>query len=185
MCYEKSLNPPFVSSNPYVVYPRIKRSLQYIRAIVFISGMVWTCFYPGNRLHAASLKVGLVMDDFGMHDRSYNQLAYQGLVQAEKELGIKGSAVSVAKEEDYPKIIGRYVQGGYELVIGNGVLMKQAFIEASQRFPGTKISFDRCWIGRSPESWFSRVFLTAGFLFGRFTGRDACPGSKHTLSNSA
>ena len=106
--------------------------------MVFISVMVWICFYPGNRLHAVSLKVGLVMDDFGMHDRSYNQLAYQGLVQAEKELGIKGSAVSAAKEEDYSKIIGRYVQGGYELVIGNGVLMKQAFIEASQRFPGTK-----------------------------------------------
>ena len=67
--------------------------------MVFISVMVWICFYPGNRLHAVSLKVGLVMDDFGMHDRSYNQLAYQGLVQAEKELGIKGSAVSAAKED--------------------------------------------------------------------------------------
>ena len=121
-----------------MVYPRIKRSLQYLRAIVFISVMVWICFYHVNPLHAVSLKVGLVMYDFGGHDRSYNQLAYQGLVQAEKELGIKGTAVSAAKEEDYSKIIGRYVQGGYELVIGNGVLMKQAFIEASQRFPGTK-----------------------------------------------
>ena len=69
-----------------MVYPRIKRSLQYLRAIVFISVMVWICFYPVNPLHAVSLKVGLVMDDFGGHDRSYNQLAYQGLVQAEKEL---------------------------------------------------------------------------------------------------
>ena len=84
MCYEKSLNPPFVSSKPYVVYPRIKRSLQYLPAMICISVMVWTFFYPGNRLHAVSLKVGLVMDDFGGHDRSYNQLAYQGLVQAEK-----------------------------------------------------------------------------------------------------
>ena len=84
-----------------MVYPRIKRSLQYLRAMVFISVMVWTCFYPENRLHAVSLKVGLVMDDFGMHDRSYNQLAYQGLVPAERELGIKGSAVFAAKEEEY------------------------------------------------------------------------------------
>ena len=102
-----------------MVYPRINNSLHYLTAMICISVMVWTCFYPGNPLHAVSLKVGLVMDDFGMHDRSYNQLAYQGLVQAEKELGIKGSAVSAAKEEDYSKIIGRYVQGGYELVIGN------------------------------------------------------------------
>ncbi len=106
--------------------------------MVSISVMVCICFCPGNPLHAVSLKVGLVMDDFGGHERSYNQLAYQGLVQAEKELGIKGSAVSAAKEKDYSKIIGNYVQGGYELVIGNGVLMKQAFIEASQRFAGTK-----------------------------------------------
>ena len=140
VCYEKSLNPPFVSSNPYVVYPSIKISLHYLPAMIFISVMVWTCFYPGNPLHAVSLKVGLVMDDFAKHDRSYNQLAYQGLVRAEKELGIKGSAVSAAKEEDYSKIIGNYVQGGFELVIGNGVLMKQAFIEASQRFPRIKPS---------------------------------------------
>ena len=66
--------------------------------MVFISVMVWIWFYSVNPLHAVSLKVGLVMDDFGRYDRSYNQLSYRGLVQAEKELGIKGSAVSAAKE---------------------------------------------------------------------------------------
>ncbi len=119
--------------------------------MVFISVMVWTFFYPGNRLHAVSLKVGLVMDDFGGHDRRFNQLAYHGLVQAEKELGIKGSAVSAVKEEDFSKIIGRYVKGGYELVIGNGVLMKQAFIEASQRFPGTKFVLTDVKLGIFPN----------------------------------
>ena len=89
LCDEKTLNPSFVSSNPYVVYPRTINSLHYLLSMIFISVMVWTSFYPGTPLHAASLKVGLVMDDFGGHDRNYNQLAYQGLVQAEKELGIK------------------------------------------------------------------------------------------------
>ena len=52
-------------------------------------------------LYGAPLKVGLVKDYARLNDRSFNQLTYQGLVQAEKELGIRGTAVVAKKDSDY------------------------------------------------------------------------------------
>ncbi len=89
-------------------------------------------------LYGAPLKVGLVKDYARLNDRSFNQLTYQGLVQAEKELGIRGTAVVAKKNSDYLFNMQRYARGGYDLVIGVGVFMTEAIKDAAVQFPGTK-----------------------------------------------
>ena len=89
-------------------------------------------------LYGAPLKVGLVKDYARLNDRSFNQLTYQGLVQAEKELGIRGTAVVAKKDSDYLINMQRYARGGYDLVIGVGVFMTEAIKDAAVQFPGTK-----------------------------------------------
>jgi len=47
------------------------------------------------------IKVGLVTDIGGLNDRSFNQLAYQGLQRAKKELGVDIRVVTSKQNSDY------------------------------------------------------------------------------------
>ncbi len=87
---------------------------------------------------AVPLKVGLVADYAGLNDRSFNQITYEGLVQAEKELSIKGTAVVAKNNTDYLPNMVRFARGGYDLVIGVGFFMTDAIKEAAQQYPETK-----------------------------------------------
>ena len=102
-------------------------------------------------LFAAQLKVGLVADYAGLNDRSFNQITYEGLVQAEQELGIKGTAVVAKSGSDYLPNMVRFARGGYDLVIGVGFLMTDAIKEAAQQYPDTKFLLIDMPIGGVPN----------------------------------
>ena len=50
---------------------------------------------------AKSIKVGLVTDIGGLNDRSFNQLANEGLQRAVKDLGIQGRVLISKQNSDY------------------------------------------------------------------------------------
>ena len=50
---------------------------------------------------ANQLKVGLITDLGQLNDRGFNQLAYQGLKQAQRELGVKGRVIQSASAADW------------------------------------------------------------------------------------
>ena len=50
---------------------------------------------------AKKLKVGLVTDIGGLNDRSFNQLANEGLEKAKSELGIDGRVLTSKANSDY------------------------------------------------------------------------------------
>src|SRR3954462_10546669 len=64
------------------------------------------------------IKVGLVTDIGGLNDRSFNQLAYQGLTQSEKTLGIQGRVLPSHANSDYIPNLSTLAQQHYDLVIG-------------------------------------------------------------------
>ena len=55
----------------------------------------------GETTAAKAIKVGLVTDIGQLNDRGFNQLAYEGLKRAERELGVEGSVVESASAADY------------------------------------------------------------------------------------
>ncbi len=87
---------------------------------------------------AFALKVGLVTDTGGLNDRSFNQMAYQGLQQAEKQLGVDISVVQSKAQGDYVPNLTRFAQQKYDLVIAVGFLMHDAVEQVSKEFPDTK-----------------------------------------------
>ena len=48
-----------------------------------------------------AIKVGIVTDIGGLNDRSFNQLANEGLERAKSELGIEGRALTSKSNADY------------------------------------------------------------------------------------
>ena len=104
--------------------------------IILILGFF--CMILHTSLYAASIKVGLVMDDALLNDRIINEGAYNGLVQSEKKLGIRGTAVKAKNEADYLNLMNRFALAGYDLIIGVGHHMAGAAKESAGKFPQTK-----------------------------------------------
>ncbi|MEN8149457.1 MAG: BMP family ABC transporter substrate-binding protein [Planctomycetota bacterium] len=84
------------------------------------------------------VRVALVLSVGGLGDRSFNDLAYAGLVRAERELGVEGALgepVDHAEDEAY---LAFYAERGYDLVVAVGYLMTSKLERVAPRYPDTE-----------------------------------------------
>lgn len=89
---------------------------------------------------AAPLKVGLITDLGQLNDRGFNQLAYQGLKQAQRELGVEGRVIQSASAADYVPSMAKLAREGYDLIVAVGYAQGDAVATAAKRFPGTRFA---------------------------------------------
>jgi basic membrane protein A and related proteins len=87
-----------------------------------------------------AIKVGLVTDIGGLNDRSFNQLANEGLERAKSELGIDGRVLTSKSNADYVPNLSTLAQQQYDLVIGVGFLMSDAMNTVATKFPKTNFA---------------------------------------------
>jgi basic membrane protein A len=85
------------------------------------------------------MRIGLVLDVGGRDDKSFNQLAYQGAVEAKAKYGadfnyLQSSAIS---DQIYYANLSNFARKKYDLVIGVGFLMAAAMYKAGKAFPDT------------------------------------------------
>jgi basic membrane protein A len=81
------------------------------------------------------IQVGLVTDIGGLNDRGFNQLAFQGLKQAESDLGVEIRALESKSDADYIPNLQQLADDGFDLIISVGFLMTDATAEAAQAYP--------------------------------------------------
>jgi basic membrane protein A len=84
---------------------------------------------------SSSFKVGLSTDTGGLNDRSFNHLAYVGMLRAEKELGVHGRVILANSSADYIPNLTALAQQGYNLIIGVGFTEIQAMAAVAKQFP--------------------------------------------------
>ena len=89
---------------------------------------------------AKKIKVGLVTDIGGLNDRSFNQLANEGLERAKSELGVEARVLISKANSDYVPNLSTLAQQKYDLVIGVGFLMAEAMNTVAAKFPDTKFA---------------------------------------------
>src|SRR5438552_3142767 len=70
----------------------------------------------------SNFKVAMVTDKGGLGDQSFNDSAYRGLKQAEKELGIEIKVVESRSASDYEPNLQSLADEGYNLVFAIGYL---------------------------------------------------------------
>src|SRR4051794_22934052 len=124
---------------------------------------------------AKSIKVGLVTDIGGLNDRSFNQLANQGLEQAKSELGVETRVLVSKSDADYIPNLSTLAQQKYDLVVGVGFLMADAMDTVSSKFPNTKfaiIDVDATGLKSKPANVSGALFKEqeAGYLVGFMAG---------------
>ncbi|MBS1714807.1 MAG: BMP family ABC transporter substrate-binding protein [Armatimonadetes bacterium] len=89
------------------------------------------------------VKVGIVFDTGGLGDKSFNDSAWRGMQQAEKELGVTVMKVESSKVSDYTQNLQKMADEGAGIVIGVGITMRTALEQAAANSPQTKfVSID-------------------------------------------
>ncbi len=117
------------------------------------------------------IKVGIVTDIGGLNDRSFNQLANEGLERAKSELGVEGRALTSKSNADYIPNLSTLAQQKYDLVVGIGFLMADAIDTVAKKFPTTNfaiVDFPQSALKGKPANVRGLVFreAEAGYLAG-------------------
>jgi len=122
-----------------------------------------------------AIKVGLVTDIGGLNDRSFNQLANEGLERAKSELGVETRVLISKANSDYVPNLSTLAQQQYDLVIGVGFLMAEAMNTVAPKFPNTNfaiIDVDATGLESKPKNAAGVLFKEneAGYLVGYMAG---------------
>ena len=142
---------------------------------------------PPTTTAAAVFKVGLSTDIGGLNDRSFNHLAYAGLLKAAKDLGVQTRVVQSASPADYIPNLSKLAQQGYNLVIGVGFTEIDAVKAVAKQFP--KTHFAIVDVSNADEGGLKNVQgllfkeQEAGYLAGYAAGLAAKQRGGHVVSS--
>jgi len=120
-------------------------------------------------------KVALVTDVGQLNDRGFNQLAYQGLKRAERELGIKIKVAQSNSPADYIPNNSTLARQDYDLVIGVGFAQGDAVDATAVKFPKSRfaiIDVDQQTLKHKPPNVVGLLFKEqeVGYLAGYLAG---------------
>jgi basic membrane protein A and related proteins len=144
-----------------------------------LAGSVAACGGDDKKASSAAdedaIKVGLLTDKGQLNDRGFNELAYNGLKRAEKELGVHGRVLQAATAADYVPNMASLVRQDYDLIIGVGFAQGDAVAKAASRFPDTKfeiIDVDQSGLPGKPKNVVGLLFKEeqVGYLAGYAAG---------------
>jgi|SRR5438874_5935398 len=118
------------------------RQVAAITALVAAATFTMACGSTSTAGSSCSTtyKVGLVTDVGKLSDKSFNFDSYKGVqdAQADSSLCVQGRAIESSTEDDYPKNIGQFVDGNYNLIVTVGFKLGDATIKAAKANPNIK-----------------------------------------------
>ena len=126
----------------------------------------------------SDVRVALNTDVGQLNDRGFNQLAYEGLKRAGRELRIKTRVVESNSAADYVPNYSALARQGFDLIIGVGFAQGDAIDTAATMFPNTKfaiVDVDQSTLKHAPSNVIGLLFKEqeVGYLAGVLAGLSA------------
>jgi basic membrane protein A len=94
----------------------------------------------GGSSSKSSFKLGVVTDVGGLNDHGFNHLAYEGMLDAQKQLGIKTEVLPSNSSSDYIPNLTALAREGYNLVIATGFNFETPLAQVAKEFPKTEFA---------------------------------------------
>jgi basic membrane protein A len=121
--------------SPYRVYLYV--------SIIIVGVMLISSFGSCTRSNQATvqksvLNIGLILGSGGLGDKSFNDSAYQGLIQAQKTLNIRFETVTFSGTQSDIDALRMFAQKGYDLIIGIAFENAKNIQTVAQEFPNIK-----------------------------------------------
>ena len=82
----------------------------------------------------------MITDGGGVNDKSFNQSAWEGLQQLNKDTGIKVKYLESKGDADFEPNLNQLIKGGYDLTWGIGFLMNKALTNVAKQNPDAKLA---------------------------------------------
>ena len=82
--------------------------------------------------------VGLVTDVGKVDDKSFNQSAWEGVKQAEKDLKANVQYIETTDAKDYAKNIGTFADAKYDVIVTVGFNLGEETTKAAKKYPDVK-----------------------------------------------
>lgn len=116
------------------------KKIYVLLAALLIAAMILPACAPAQAdcSSADTFCVGLVSDVGKINDKSFNQAAWEGVQQAQKELGATVNYIETADSKDYAKNIATFGDAGYDVIVTVGFGLGDATIAAAATFPKVK-----------------------------------------------
>jgi len=116
----------------------MKKKILALLTAVMVTGLV-ACGNSGEA-EGSGMKVGMVTDAGTIDDKSFNQGTWEGIKQAETDLGIETNYLKPTgtTEADYLKEIGNLYDSGYKFIVTPGFKFETAIYAAQTKYPDAK-----------------------------------------------
>lgn len=119
------------------------KKISVVLALLMVAAMILTACQKGDPTEADCadadvLCVGLVTDVGEIDDKSFNQSAWEGVQQAQTELGALVNYVETKDAKDYLANIALFADKKYDIIVTVGFAMTDATIEAAGLYPDIK-----------------------------------------------
>jgi basic membrane protein A and related proteins len=158
-----------------------KRMWAVVGVLALASAVALTVASAGSAKRSAGIKVALVTDIGGLNDKGFNALAYKGLQDAQKKLGIDGRVFISKSSTDYVPNLTAAARG-YDLTIAVGFLMADSVAAVARKFPDKKfaiVDFGAGGLKGTPKNVRGIIFAEqeAGCLAGVAAAKTSKSGS--------
>ncbi len=89
---------------------------------------------------SAGMKVGMVTDAGTIDDKSFNQGTWEGILEAQKDLGVEPKYLKPVgtTEADYLKEIGNLYDAGYKFIVTPGFKFETSIYQAQSKYQDAK-----------------------------------------------
>lgn len=113
-------------------------------------------------------KIGMVTDTGGINDQSFNQSAWEGLQELNKETGIEVNYLESRQQAEYPSNLDKQVDTGDQMIWGNGFTVGDATLNASAMNPDVLFAVVDLAFEDAPDNVIGVVFKAqeSSFLAG-------------------
>jgi basic membrane protein A len=116
------------------------KKLYVLLAVLLVAAMILPACAPATPdcKDEGTFCVGLVTDVGKINDKSFNQSAWEGVQNAEKDLGAVVQYIETADAKDYDKNIATFADEGYDVIVTVGFGMGEATVKAAGLYPNIK-----------------------------------------------
>lgn len=127
---------------------------------------------PATQPAAQAFKVGLVTDVGKVDDKSFNQSAWEGVQQAQKELSAEVKFVETADAKDFGRNIELFADDKYNVIVTVGFALGQATQAAATKYPQIRFIGVDQFQEKTAENVAGLIFPEdkAGYLAGSLAG---------------
>ena len=113
----------------------LKKLTTLAMATVVSASLLVGCSGNNESAENDKITVAMITDVAGVNDQSFNQSAWEGLQQAEKELGVEVKYLESKQDSDYATNIETLVDEDVDLIVGVGMKLSDAIKEGAELYP--------------------------------------------------